>query len=79
MVGMAFDPFEERLDSQSVALLDLGQDILDDVLVLDRLPGRRLPPVPAPVDVPYCDTIDRILAIGDDRDVPIARRNFQSS
>ncbi len=79
MVGMPFDPFEERLDAQSIALLDFGQNVLDNVFVLDRLPGRRLPPVPTPVDVPYRNTIDRILAVGDDREVPIARGNFQSS
>lgn len=79
MVGMAFDPFEKRLHAQSVALLDLGQDVFDDVSVLDRLPVRRLPSIPAPVDAPYCNTVDGIFAVGDDRNVPISRGNLESS
>lgn len=79
MVGMAFDPLEQRLYAKGVALLNLGQDALDDIFVLDRLPGRRLPPIPAPVDVPYGYAVDRILAIGDDGNVSIPRCDLESS
>ena len=77
MVGVALDPFELALHAQGAAPLDLGQDALDEVLVLDRLARGRLPPVPAPVDVPAGDAVDGVLAVGHDDDVAVVRHHVE--
>ena len=67
-----FDPFEIRLDSQSIPFLDLGKHVLNDVLVLNCLSSRVLPTVPSPIDIPVRDTIYGVFRIGNNSRISIS-------
>lgn len=74
---MALDPFEQRLYFKTVPFLDLSKHILHKVFVLNKLPGRSLPSIFAPVDIPDGDTVNSISAIGDDRNISIPGYDIQ--
>jgi len=76
---MALNPFKIRLHLVAVPLLNLTQHILNDILVFDRLPSRRLPSIAPPIYVPGGDAVDGIFAVGDDDDVAVRGGNFKGA
>ena len=76
---MPLDPFEICLNMQPVSLLYLHKNVLNDILVLYRFAGRRLPSIFTPIDIPGRDTINRISAVGNNYDVSISRDYFERS
>lgn len=70
---MALDPFEVCLDLQLVSLLNPCKNTLHNILVLYRSAGCRLPSILAPIDIPCCDTVNRISTVGNNYDVSIFR------
>ncbi len=60
-----FDPDKLGAPAVGLPLVKFVADLLDDILVLDGSRGR-LPAVLLPVDVPFGDALNRILAVGAD-------------
>ena len=79
MMRVPLDPLEFGQHLQRLPLLDFTKEVLHKVLVLHGFPGRGLPPVLSPVDVPRRDAVDGIFAIGDDLAIAITGHNLQCS
>lgn len=63
MIRVTLDPFKNCLNSQRVALINLGKNTLDKIFVFHRFPSRSLPSIFTPVDAPNRHAVDRIATI----------------
>ena len=52
LISVAFDPFKQCLNLQTVALLNLCKDVFHKIFVFHCLARRGLPPVFTPINVP---------------------------
>ena len=73
---MTPDVLKLRVRFHQLALLDALEDWLHQVSVFDRLSVGRHPVVAPPIDEPLRQAFDRVLTIGHDEDVSIARCNL---
>jgi len=68
---VAPNPDEFRLCVGTLAVLNPGDDGLDDVPIVDRLASRRFPAISAPVLEPFSNTTDGVFAVTVDLDVDV--------
>lgn len=76
MIRVTFDPFKIGLNSQRVALINLGKNALHKVFVFHRFPGRSLPSIFTPVDTPHRHAVDRIATVGNNAYIAIPCNNL---
>ncbi|KAH7250463.1 hypothetical protein B0J15DRAFT_42790 [Fusarium solani] len=77
--GVPLNPFKVGCASSPFPLCLFGQDLPDDVLVLDFCAIGCLPALVLPAPRPLCYTVDRVLAVGEDLDRLLQGCNLECS
>lgn len=76
---MPLDPLERGLHLQFIPLFYLGQYGLNEIFVLDCLPGRSPPPIPPPILIPAGNTVNGVSAVGNDDHTTVSWNDLESS
>ena len=76
---MPLDPLKPRLHPQPIPLLNLPHHTLHQIPIL-HFPARGRPPVIfPPVDVPGCDAVDGVFAVGEDVQGAVSWGEFEGA
>lgn len=76
---MPLDPFKIGLNPQSIPLLYLCKNVLNNIFVLYRFTSRCFPSILAPISIPRRDTINGISAVSNDHGMSIPGDDFERS
>lgn len=77
ILGMSLDPCEYRLGTFNLPRIDTLPHCLHEIFVLNRFSSGRVPVFLHPALIPHRYAVDGVLAVGDDLNILVFRRNLE--